>query len=70
MSSVIINLLASAQKMDVTFEPVFLNNSPSQNRDQILYLVKNSNLNFELKETPFSLNLQLKKKMCSTLEET
>ena len=60
MSSVTINLLASAQKMDVTFEPAFLNNSPSQICDQLLYLVKNSNLNFELQETPFSLNLQLK----------
>ena len=70
MSSVIINLLASAQKMDVAFEPAFLNNSPSQICDQLLYLVKNSNLNFELQETPFSLNLQLKKSFAQHWKRT
>ena len=47
--------------MTERFEPVFLQNSPSVMCDQILYLVKNSNLNFELHETPFSLNLAIKK---------
>ena len=47
--------------MTEKFEPVFLQNSPSVMCDQILYLVKNSNLNFELHETPFSLNLAIKK---------
>ena len=44
-----------------TTQPLFMNNSPSTICDQILYLVKNSSLNFELHETPFSLNLKLKK---------
>ena len=47
--------------MDMTFQPVFLKQSPGMICDQLLYLVKNSNLNFELHETPFSLNLNLKK---------
>ena len=47
--------------MDGTFQPAYLKNSPSIICDQVLYLVKNSNLNFELHETPFSLNLNLKK---------
>ena len=44
-----------------SFPSVFLKQSPSIICDQLLYLVKNSNLNFELHETPFSLNLNLKK---------
>ena len=44
-----------------TTQPLFMSNSPSTICDQILYLVKNSSLNFELHETPFSLNLKLKK---------
>ena len=43
-------------------KPIFLSNSPSVICDQILWLVKNGNLNFELKETPFSLSLNIKKK--------
>ena len=49
--------------MDKIFQPHFLKNSPSTICDQIMYLVKNSNLNFELHETPFSLNLNLKKSL-------
>ena len=41
--------------------PVFLKNTPSMICDQVLWLVKNSNLNFQLKETPYSLNLSIKK---------
>ena len=48
--------------MTEKFEPVFLQNSPSVICDQILYLVKNLNLNFEVHETPFSLNINLKKR--------
>ena len=47
--------------MDGTFQPHFLSNSPNAICDQILYLVNNSNLNFELNKTHFSLNLRLKK---------
>ena len=47
--------------MNGSFQPVFVKNSPGIICDQLLYLVKNSNLNFELHETPFSLNLNLKK---------
>ena len=50
----------SAQTMDVNFQPLFLKNSPSLIIDQILYLVKNSNLNFDINETPYSLKLNLK----------
>ena len=48
--------------MTKKFDPVFLKNSPSVICDQILFLVKNSNLNFEVHETPFSLNINLKKR--------
>ena len=47
--------------MEMTYQPVFLKNSPNVICDQILFLVKNSNLNFQLKETPFSLSINLKK---------
>ena len=42
--------------------PIFLKNTPSMICDQVLWLVKNSNLNFQLKETPYSLNLSIKKR--------
>lgn len=42
--------------------PIFLENSPQTICDQILWLVKNANLDFQLKETPFSINLSLKKR--------
>ena len=41
--------------------PVFVSNSPSGISEQILWLVKNSGLNFSVQETAFSLNIQLKK---------
>ena len=47
--------------MTEKFQPVFLKNSPSMICDQILFLVKNSNINFELHETPFTLHLNIKK---------
>ena len=42
--------------------PIFMEHSPQTICDQILWLVKNANLDFQVKETPFSLNLSLKKK--------
>ena len=41
--------------------PIFSDNSPTAICDQILWLVKHSNLNFNAQETPFSLNICLKK---------
>ena len=48
--------------MDHDQRPIFLNNSPSIICEQILWLVKNSGLNFSVQETPFSLNLSIKKR--------
>ena len=42
--------------------PVFLENTPGVICDQILFLVKNSNLEFQINETPFSLNISVKKR--------
>ena len=42
--------------------PMFLNNSSSDRCDKILWLIKQSELNFFAQETPFGLNIQLKKK--------
>ena len=41
---------------------MFLENSPQVICDQILWLVKNASLDFEVKETPYSLNLSVKKR--------
>ena len=41
---------------------IFLNNSPSDRCDQIVWMIKNSDLNYCVQETSFSLNIQLKKK--------
>ena len=42
--------------------PIFLENTPSVVCDQVLWLIKNSGLNFQVKETPFSLDIKLKKR--------
>ena len=42
--------------------PVFLENTPNGMCEQILWLVKHSGLNFNLKETPYSLDINLKKR--------
>ena len=42
--------------------PIFLENSPSVISDQVLWLIKNSGLNFQVKETPFSLDVNIKKR--------
>ena len=42
-------------------QPVFLQNSPSLICDQILYLMINLTINFDLHETPVSLKLTIKK---------
>ena len=47
--------------MKQTGFPLFLDNSPSGISEQILFLVKNSNLNFNVQETAFSLNISIKK---------
>ena len=41
--------------------PIFINNSPAGICEQMLWLVKNSNLNFSVEETAFSLKIHLKK---------
>jgi hypothetical protein len=46
--------------------PAFLENSPKVIYEQIVLLIKNSNLNFQLKETPFGLYIQLKKRFVQT----
>ena len=45
--------------------PIFLENSPSVICDQVLWLIKNSGLNFQVKETPFSLDINLKKRFAN-----
>ena len=44
------------------YPPTYLNESPSVICEQVLWLIKNSGLNFQVKETPFSLDISLKKK--------
>ena len=41
---------------------MFKNNSPTDRCDQILCLIKNSNLNFSAQETPFTLHVTVRKK--------
>ena len=48
--------------MSKTGLPKFINNSPLERCDQILWLIKHSNLNFRAEETPFSLNVTIRKK--------
>ena len=56
--------------MQQTGLPIFLNNSPSVICEQILWLVKKSNLNFSLQETAFSLNLCIKKRFINKWPST
>ena len=42
--------------------PILLKNSPQVICDQVLWLIKNSSLDFQVKETPFSLSLSVKKR--------
>ena len=44
------------------YQPTYLKESPSVICEQVLWLIKNSGLNFQVKETPFSLDISLKKK--------
>ena len=46
--------------------PMFFNNSPDDRCDQLFGVIKKSQLNFCAQETPFSLNLQIKKKFIKT----
>ena len=41
--------------------PIFLENRPSVMYEQVLWLIKNSGLNLQVRETPFSLDINLKK---------
>ena len=41
--------------------PIFSENTPSVMCEQVLWLIKNSGLNFQVRETPFSLDINLKK---------
>ena len=54
--------------MTATGLPIFLSNCPSERSDQILWLIKKSELNFCVQETTFSLNIQLKKKFVTKWE--
>ena len=45
--------------------PTFLENTPNVICDQVLWLIKNSGLNFQIKETPFSLEIHLKKRFAN-----
>ena len=45
--------------------PIFLENTPSVIWDQVLWLIKNSGLSFQVKETPFSLDINLKKRFAN-----
>ena len=47
---------------------MFLNNSPSDRCDQILWLIKKSDLNFFAQETTFGLNIQLETKFLKKWE--
>ena len=62
------NIRARSYIMDNTGLPIFLNNSPSDRCDQIFWLIKNSDLNFCAQETPFGLNVQVKKKFVKKWE--
>ena len=50
-------------------QPIFLHNSPAIICEQILWLVKNSGLNFNIQETPFGLNLSIKKRFVNKWQE-
>ena len=52
-------------------QPNYLNNcSPTILCDQVMWLVKNSGLNFSFHETPFSLDIKIKKKFVTRRGET
>ena len=44
---------------------IFLDNTPSAICEQVLWLIKNSGLNFQVKETPFSLDINIKKRFAN-----
>ena len=48
--------------------PLFLENSHSGVCKQIIWLIKNSRLNFQIKETPFSLGVSIKKRFVNQWE--
>ena len=58
----ILHCINSAVKMNLKGHPQYLENTPSVICDQVMWLVKNSGLNFSFHETPFSLDIKLKKR--------
>ena len=50
--------------------PTFLENSPIVVCEQTIWLIKNSNLNFQIKETPFSLGVGIKKRFVNQWNST
>jgi hypothetical protein len=44
---------------------IFLDNTPSAICEQVLWLIKNSGLHFQVKETPFSLDINIKKRFAN-----
>ena len=50
--------------------PFFLENYPAVICDQVLWLIKNSGLNFQVKETPFSLDINPKKNFVKVWNQT
>ena len=49
--------------------PMFYKNDPSTISDQIVWMVKNSQLNFQVQETAYSLNIQIKKRFLKDWNE-
>ena len=49
--------------------PMFYKNDPSTISDQIVWMVKNSQLNFQVQETAYSLNIQIKKRFLNNWNE-
>jgi hypothetical protein len=45
--------------------PIFLENTPHAVCEQVLWLIKNSGLHFQIKESPFSLNISLQKRFAN-----
>ena len=50
--------------------PIFLENSPQTICDQVLWLIKNSQLNFQARETPYSLSLSIKKRFAQRWDQS
>ena len=49
--------------------PMFFQSDPNTISEQIVWLVKNSKLNFQLQETPYSLTIEIKKRFLNKWSE-